>query len=86
VEGMLQPMGPVEGYVLGDLAAWLKDPARDLRDIAQRQQENIDEMEAEIRSSVEANRNLIYASLGFAILVGVVAGLSILRTRSRGLP
>ena len=92
VEGMLQPMGPVEGYVLGDLAAWLKDPARDLRGIVQRQQEDIDEMggrfdelEADIRSSVETNRNLIYAVLGFTILVGVVAGFSFLRTRSRAM-
>jgi hypothetical protein len=84
VEGMLQPMGPVEGYVLGDLSAWLKDPARALRGIAQRQQENIDELEAEITSSVEANRNLIYAVIGFAILVGMIAGLSWLRADSRG--
>jgi CHASE3 domain sensor protein len=62
----------------------LKDPARALRGIAQRQQENIDELEAEITSSVEANRNLIYAVIGFAILVGMIAGLSWLRADSRG--
>jgi len=28
VEGMLQPMGPVQEYVLGDLSTWLKDPTR----------------------------------------------------------
>jgi hypothetical protein len=83
VEGMLQPMGPVEGYVLGDLTAWLKDPARDLQDNSLRQQDNLNAMEAEYRTSVEANRNLIYASLGFSILAVVVAGYSILRTRPR---
>ena len=33
VEGMLQPMGPVQEHVLGDLANWLKDPAREMRDL-----------------------------------------------------
>jgi pimeloyl-ACP methyl ester carboxylesterase len=30
-EGLLQWLGPIQDYVLSDLAAWLKDPERDLR-------------------------------------------------------
>ncbi len=30
-EGLLQWLGPIEDFVLSDLAAWLKDPERDLR-------------------------------------------------------
>jgi pimeloyl-ACP methyl ester carboxylesterase len=33
VEGMLQPMDPVQEYALSDLATWLKDPARKVRDL-----------------------------------------------------
>jgi pimeloyl-ACP methyl ester carboxylesterase len=33
VEGMLQPMGPVQEYVLSDFASWLKDPARKVRNL-----------------------------------------------------
>ena len=31
VDGWKQPLGPIQDYVLSDLAAWLKDPARNLR-------------------------------------------------------
>lgn len=30
-EGLLQWLGPIQDYVLSDLAAWLKDPERDIR-------------------------------------------------------
>jgi pimeloyl-ACP methyl ester carboxylesterase len=32
-EGLLQWLGPIQDYVLSDLAAWLKDPERDLRNL-----------------------------------------------------
>ena len=31
VDGWIQPLGPIQDYVLSDLAAWLKDPGRKVR-------------------------------------------------------
>ncbi len=68
--GWIQPLGPIQEYVLSDLATWLKDPDRDLN-----------QQISELRSTLDATTTLAYIAIGIAIIAVVVAVVMTLRRR-----
>ncbi len=57
-DGWIQPLGPIQEYVISDLAAWLKDPDRDMR---------------YLRSALDESTTVAYIAIGIASIAVVVA-------------
>ncbi|MCP8306349.1 MAG: alpha/beta fold hydrolase [archaeon] len=57
-DGWIQPLGPIQEYVLSDLAAWLKDPDRTVR---------------YLRSALDESTTVAYIAIGIATIAVIVA-------------
>jgi len=99
VNGWIQPLGPIQEYVLSDLAAWLTDPARRVSHLtselesAERAisdlQSNFSALErqnSELQTALSVSTTLAYFSLGIAIIAVAAAITAALRRRPEPKP
>lgn len=88
-DGWNQPLGPIQEYVLSDLASWLKDPARKVRYLTAEIKANADEIEqlnqqvgelekreSELKSRLDITAIFTYGAIGIAVLAFVIAGVA----------